>query len=149
MARFIVSTQTDRTFDAAEPLPEGDYVARITGAENSVSKAGNNMIVLDLLCDGAERPTREWLVFSPAGSRKITDAVKSCGLMSQLEVEDGEAELDAEMMSGATCKVRLKIEEFDGRKINRVQYWLSEWRDADGNIISDADKQSVPDDLPY
>lgn len=130
--------------EPAKPLPEGDYLARITSAENSVSKSGNSMIVLELTVDGLKWPVRDWLVFTDGGARKINAAVKSCGLNRKLAMNDGECEIDASDFDGETGKVHLKVETYNDRERNAVAYWLDNWRDENGRPVADEN-----DDVPF
>ena len=144
MPTFTYSAETGKKFEDAKPLPEGDYLARITAAENTIAKSGNPMIKVDLTVDGARWPIPDWLVFTEKSFPKICSAVRSCGLNSKMKIEEGECEIDASDFEGATCRVHLKIEEYNGKESNRVAYYIDDWRDNEGKPTIDPE-----DDCPF
>ena len=139
MPEFTYQIETGQQRAANTPLEEGDYLCRVTAAEPAVSKAGNPMFVLELTIDGAAYPLRDWLVFTETGNRKISEAVRSCGLDKKLNLAEGQVELDAAHFHGCTGKVHLKVDEWEGKKRNKVTWWVTDWKTP----------QEAEDDVPF
>jgi hypothetical protein len=149
MPKLIYQAETGKMRSAAEPLPEGEYLARVTKCEETVSKnSGAPMFKLECVIDGAPWPIDEYLVFSQGGMMKINCAVKSCGVDKKLGASDGaEIELDAQHFVGATGKVKLVIEEYNGKRRNKIDWWVADWRNEDGSPKPANDEPD--DDVPW
>lgn len=151
MPKLIYQAETGATHSASQPLPDGDYLARVTKCELTESKRTKApMFKLEVQVDGAQWPLFEYLVFSQGGQNKINHAVKSCAIDKKLGLSNGaEIDLEAEHFEGATGKVKLVTEEYDGKLRNKIDWWIADWRNEDGSprtegSNNDADADDVP-----
>lgn len=109
----------------------GKYDAEIVDAQNTVSKAGNDMIKLQLRVFDGQAGSQfifDYLLDSIA--YKIKHAAQACGLLDKYNAR----ELDASDFLGKGCQVKLKVQED------------AEGKYKDKNVISDyviSDKPEV------
>ena len=103
----------------------GDYQLRVLEAVEDTSKSGNEMIKLKfriLKDDGSDGPILyDYLVFTESSFWKIDHFLKSCG---QHPGENEKIELDPDEMIDWLCDATLTVEEYDGRKSNKVIAYL-------------------------
>lgn len=81
--RFTPKTEEDLAGERSKfgPWPNGTYDFEVMEADDATSKAGNDMIVLDLMVydsHGNNRKVRDWLVETVAA--KLKDACRAVGL---------------------------------------------------------------------
>lgn len=103
----------------------GDYRCKVVEAKEDTSKAGNDMITAKCRVireDGTEGPAFfERLVFTEKTFWRVDQFLKACGK------HPGEGEdiaIDADDMIGWEFEATLTIEEYDGRKSNRIAEFL-------------------------
>ncbi len=99
----------------------GDYVVEVIGAVDSISQKGNEMIELTLRVEPSETLLYDFLVFTENAYWKI-DAFRAA--IGDKVTVDQEVEIITDELVGRTGRVRLTIEEYEGRKRNKVSAWL-------------------------
>ena len=115
------------TYKSSEPTsrPEfvaaGDYSVEILNAEESISKQGNDMIELKLKIEPSGALCFDNLVFTPNAFWKIDAFRASTG---EKVLPDEEVTIDCDALIGRTGRARLVVEEYNGRKRNKVTGWI-------------------------
>ena len=105
--------------DYVEP---GDYTVEVINASESISqKSRNELIELKLKVEPSGAIIYDNLVFTPNAFWKI-DAFRAA--IGEIVLPDEEVEIHADEFIGKRGLARLTIEEFQGRKRNRVAAWL-------------------------
>jgi len=112
-----------RSGDATRPeyVNAGEYSVEITGAEETVSKNKNDMIELRLKVEPDGVVLFDHLVFAESSFWKI-DAFRAS--VGEKVVPGEEVDIVADDLIGRTGKVRLIVEDYQGRKRNKVAAWL-------------------------
>jgi len=114
------------TYRASQPserlelVPAGDYEVEVIDALETVSKSGHEMIELKLRTSPGSL-VYDFLVFTPSAFWKI-DAFRIA--TGETLVPDEDVNLTGDDLIGRTGRVRLVIEEFNGRKRNKLAAWL-------------------------
>ena len=106
--------------DFVEP---GDYTVEVIHAEETVSQKGHDMIELKLRVEPSGAILFDHLVFMPNSFWKI-DAFRVA--TGEQITPDEDVEVIADDMIGRTGRVRLMVEEYKGRKRNKVAAWLTQ-----------------------
>ena len=115
------------TYKSSEPtsrpdfVPAGDYIVEILNAEESVSKQGNDLIELKLRIEPSGAICFDNLVFTQNAFWKI-DAFRAA--TGETVVPDEEVNIECDDLIGRTGRARLVVEEYNGRKRNKVAAWL-------------------------
>ena len=117
MPSYTSSEPTSRP-DYVEP---GDYTIEVVNAEESISKSRNEMIELKLRVEPSGAILYDCLVFTPNAFWKI-DAFRAA--TGETVTPDEDVEINADELIGRTGRVRLIIEEYNGKKRNKVTAWL-------------------------
>jgi len=117
MPSYKASTPTERP-DHVEP---GDYEVEIVDAIETTSKNGHEMIELKLKTSEGSY-LYDFLVFIPNAYWKI-DAFRAATGENVVAEED--VEITADDVIGRTGSARLSVEEYNGRKRNKVASWLT------------------------
>ena len=99
----------------------GDYLVEVIDATETVSKSGHEMIELNLRT-GAGSYLYDFLVFTPSAFWKI-DAFRAA--TGEIVSADESVEIIADDLIGRRARARLSVEEFNGRKRNKVAAWLA------------------------
>jgi hypothetical protein len=112
-----------RSGDATRPeyVNAGEYSVEITGAEETVSKNKNDMIELRLKVAPDGVVLFDHLVFADSSFWKI-DAFRAS--IGEKVVPGEEIDIVADDLIGRTGKVRLIVEDYQGRKRNKVAAWI-------------------------
>lgn len=150
--------KTESELDDEMVMPDGVYDFEVAGANNTVSKKGNEMIALELRVfdrNGTPRLLRDWLLGTghPLNRKKLLHFCRTTGL----DYESGE--LTAELCVGRAGLVQLSIEDSDdyGRQ-NRVAGYKvessTEARQKPAEGVPAAQTQRAlkdrnPDDIPF
>lgn len=110
---------------AATLLPEGEYHFRVKGGEFQLSKAGNEMLVVELHNEEHNATVWDNLVFTEKALWKV-DAFLRC---VQAQPDKGEEfEFDNEFVEsliGKTGLVKIRIDEYEGKKKNKVDSYVA------------------------
>ena len=117
MPSYTASTPTERP-DFLEP---GDYQVEVIDAIETVSKGGHEMIELKLRTSAGSY-LYDFLVFIPNAFWKIDSFRAATG--EEVTPED-DVEIIADDLIGRTGTVRLIVEEYNGKKRNKVASWLT------------------------
>jgi len=117
MPSYTASTPSERP-DHVEP---GDYEVEVVDATETLSKSNHEMIELKLRTSEGSY-LYDFLVFIPSAFWKI-DAFRAATGESVTPEQD--VEIVADDLIGRTGKARLAIEEYNGRKRNKVAAWLT------------------------
>jgi len=117
MPTYKASTPTERP-DHVEP---GDYEVEIVDAVETLSKSGHEMIELKLKTSAGSY-LYDFLVFIPNAYWKIDSFRAATG---EAVTPDEETEISADDLVGRTGTARLVIEEYNGKKRNKVVAWLT------------------------
>jgi hypothetical protein len=117
MPSYTASTPTERP-DFVEP---GDYQVEVIDAIETVSKGGHEMIELKLRTSAGSY-LYDFLVFIPNAFWKIDSFRAATG--EEVTPED-DVEIIADDLIGRTGNVRLIVEEYNGKKRNKVAAWLT------------------------
>ena len=118
MPSYTASTPSERP-DHVEP---GDYQVEIVDAIETISKSGHEMIELKLKTSAGSY-LYDFLVFIPSAYWKIDSFRAATG---EEVTPDEETEITADDVIGRTGKARLSVEEYNGKKRNKVAAWLTE-----------------------
>ena len=117
MPSYTASTPTERP-DFVDP---GDYPVEVIDASETVSKTGHEMIELKLKTSAGSY-LYDFLVFIPNAYWKIDSFRAATG---EVVTPDDEVEITADDLIGRTGSVRLIVEEYKGKKRNKVAAWLA------------------------
>jgi len=115
------------SYKAAEPtarpdfVEPGDYTVEVLNAEESVSKQGNELIELKLKVEPSGAILYDNLVFTANAFWKIDAFRASTG---ETVTPDEDVEIIADDLIGRTGRARLVVEEYNGRKRNKIAAWL-------------------------
>jgi hypothetical protein len=99
--------------DSYEPVPPGQYVAEVTGVEQTQTRSGVEMWRLELtILDGTHEGRRIFdnLVFSERGVRRVKLVADRLGI----DVS-GEMSLEREDLRDRTCLLDVQIEDYESR----------------------------------
>ena len=130
MPSYTSSTPSERP-EFVEP---GDYQVEIIDAIETISKGGHDMIELKLKTSAGSY-LYDFLVFIPTAFWKI-DAFRAA---TGEEVKpDQDVEISADHVIGRTGTARLTVEEYNGKKRNKVAAWIV------GNTKPSAQPQPAP-----
>lgn len=124
MPSYKASTPTERP-DHVEP---GDYEVEIIDALETTSRNGHEMIELKLRTSEGSY-LYDFLVFIPSAFWKI-DAFRAA--TGEEVTPDEDVEITADDLIGRSGIARLSLEEYNGRKRNKVAAWLA------GNVNTEA-----------
>ncbi len=117
MPSYTASTPTERP-DFVDP---GDYQVEVTDAVETISKGGHEMIELKLKTSAGSY-LYDFLVFIPNAFWKIDSFRAATG--EEVTPED-DVEITADDLIGRTGTARLIVEEYNGKKRNKVAAWLT------------------------
>lgn len=112
---------------------EGNYLLAVIGAEEKTSSKGSEMIELKLEVIGPDIPEGEgailydYLVFTKSSAWKIDDFRKASGET----ITDEDVEIEAEDLEGKTVEAHLVIDDYKGKKRNKVGGYVTD-EDDDG-----------------
>lgn len=103
-------------------VPPGDYAVTIVEATETVSQAGSEMIKLRLEVEGHGTHLFDYLVATESSFWKIDTFRRSIG---EKVIEGEEVELCAEKLEGRQGYARLRVEDYQNKKNNKVELWLT------------------------
>jgi hypothetical protein len=135
------------TYTASEPaklldfVEPGDYPVEIIDATETISQSGNDMIELKLRTQPGSI-VYDHLVFTPSAFWKIDQFRVAIGE----SVESGEVEVNGEDLIGRAATVRIVVEEYNGRKRNKVGAWLAP---APAQAQQPASRATAPAPIPH
>jgi len=118
MPSYRSSEPTTRP-DYVEP---GEYEVEVVNAEETVSQKGSDMIELKLRVQPSGATLFDHLVFMETAFWKI-DAFRAA--TGENVTPDQDVEIRGDDLIGRTGRARLIVEEFNGRKRNKVAAWLA------------------------
>jgi hypothetical protein len=104
-----------------EFVEPGEYTVEVVNAEETVSQKGSDMIELKLRVQPSGATMFDHLVFMESVFWKIDSFRAATG---ESVTPDEEVEIQADDLIGRTGRARLTVEEFNGRKRNKVAAWL-------------------------
>ena len=116
MPSYTSSTPQERP-DHVEP---GDYEVEVVDAIETISKGGHEMIELKLKTSAGSY-LYDFLVFIPTAFWKI-DAFRAA--TGETVTPDQDVEITADHVIGRTGTARLTVEEYNGKKRNKVAAWI-------------------------
>jgi hypothetical protein len=117
MPSYTASTPTERP-DFVDP---GDYQVEVIDAIETVSKTGHEMIELKLKTSAGSY-LYDFLVFIPNAFWKI-DAFRAA--TGEAVTPEDDVEITGDDLIGRTGTARLIVEEYNGKKRNKVASWLT------------------------
>lgn len=117
MPSYNASTPTERP-DHVEP---GDYDIEVIDAIETVSRTGHDMIELKLRTSAGSY-LYDFLVFIPNAFWKIDSFRAATG---ETVTPEDDVEITADDLIGRTGTARLVVEEYKGKKRNKVAAWLT------------------------
>lgn len=100
----------------------GDYEIEVIDAEETISKKGNPLIELKLRIHPSGALCFDNLVFTEAAFWKIDSFRLATG---EVVTPGEEVEIEPDNLIGRTARARLIVEEYNGRKRNKVAAWLA------------------------
>ena len=116
MPSYTSSTPSERP-EFVEP---GDYQVEIIDAIETISKGGHDMIELKLKTSSGSY-LYDFLVFIPTAFWKIDSFRAATG---EDVKPDQDVEISADHVIGRTGTARLTVEEYNGKKRNKVAAWI-------------------------
>ena len=116
MPSYNASTPTERP----DHVEAGEYEVEVTDAIESLSKTGHEMIELKLRTSAGSF-LYDFLVFIPNAFWKI-DSFRAATGETVRPADD--VEITADDLIGRTGTARLIVEEYKGKKRNKVAAWL-------------------------
>lgn len=117
MPTYNASTPTERP-DHVEP---GDHPVEVIDAVESLSRSGHEMIELKLRTSAGSY-LYDFLVFIPSAFWKIDSFRAATG---EAVTPEADVEIVADDLIGRTGTARLIVEEYNGKKRNKVAAWLA------------------------
>jgi len=117
MPSYTASTPTERP-DFVDP---GDYQVEVIDAVETISKGGHEMIELKLRTSAGSY-LYDFLVFIPNAFWKI-DAFRAA--TGEAVTPEDDVEITGDDLIGRTGTARLIVEEYNGKKRNKVASWLT------------------------
>ena len=117
MPTYQANTPTERP-DHVEP---GDYEVEIVDAIETLSKSNHEMIELKLRTSAGSY-LYDFLVFIPSAFWKI-DAFRAA--TGEAVTPETDVEIVPDDLIGRTGSARLAVEEYNGKKRNKVAAWLA------------------------
>jgi hypothetical protein len=117
MPSYTANTPAERP-DHVEP---GDYEVEVVDAIETMSKSGHEMIELKLKTSAGSY-LYDFLVFIPTAFWKIDSFRAATG---ESVAAEQEVEITPDDLIGRTGRARLALEEYNGRKRNKVVAWLT------------------------
>ena len=136
------SSEPNARPDFVEP---GEYTAEVVNAEETVSQKGSDMIELKLRVQPSGATLFDHLVFMETAFWKI-DAFRAA--TGENVTPDQEIEIRGDDLIGRTGRVRLIVEEFNGRKRNKVAAWLAPMP-ANAALTNANPKPKNDDNIPF
>jgi hypothetical protein len=116
------SYKSSEPTNPSELLEPGDYTIEVVGAEESIAqKSRNEQIELKLKVEPSGAVVWDYLVFTANAFWKIDSFRAATG---ELVIPDEDVEIVADDLIGRRGRVRLIIEEHNGKKRNKVGAWL-------------------------
>ena len=103
-------------------VPTGDYLLTVLEAAETVSQNGTEMIKLKLEVEGHGVRLFDYLVASESSYWKIDTFRKAIG---EAVTQGEEVELLAANLEGRQGYARLRIEDYQGKRNNKVDMWLT------------------------
>ena len=116
MPSYTSSTPSERP-EFVEP---GDYQVEVIDAIETISKGGHDMIELKLKTSAGSY-LYDFLVFIPTAFWKIDSFRAATG---EDVKPDQDVEISADHVIGRTGTARLTVEEYNGKKRNKVVAWI-------------------------
>lgn len=129
--------------DYVEP---GEYSVEVINAEETTSQKGNEQIELKLKVQPSGAVLFDHLVFAENCFWKIDTFRAATG---ENVAADQEVEIHADDLIGRTGRVRLIVEEFKGRKRNKVAAWLLPKPAAPGLAATETAQPKDGDNIPF
>ena len=115
-----VSTNAESRARCVKP---GEYLLTILEAVETISKStGDEMIKLKLEVEGHGATLYEYLVSNGSSAWKIDSFRRALG---ERVVEGEEVEIDTRNLVGRQARAKLRVETYQGKDSNKVDYWLS------------------------
>ena len=116
MPSYTASIPSERP-DFVEP---GDYEVEVVNAIETTSKGGHDMIELKLKTSAGSY-LYDYLVFIPSAFWKIDSFRAATG---EVVEPDEDVEITADHVIGRTGTARLIVEEYGGKKRNKLAAWI-------------------------
>lgn len=116
MPSYTSSTPQERP----DHVEAGDYQVEVVDATETISKGGHEMIELKLKTSAGSY-LYDFLVFIPTAFWKI-DAFRAA--TGEVVEPYEETEVTADHVIGRTGTARLTVEEYNGKKRNKVVAWI-------------------------
>jgi hypothetical protein len=141
------------TYKSSEPtsrpefVPAGNYAVEILNAEETISKQGNDMIELKLRIEPSGALCFDNLVFTPSAFWKIDAFRASTG---EVVLPEENVNIDCDALIGRIGQVRLVVEEYNGRRRNKVTGWIVPPQAASGQKPGASTMEGGEDDnIPF
>jgi hypothetical protein len=141
MPSYRSSEPTSRP-DYVEP---GEYTVEVVNAEETVSQKGSEMIELKVRAQPSGATFFDHLVFTESAFWKI-DAFRAA--TGENVTPDQDVEIRADDLIGRTGRARLIVEEFNGRKRNKIAAWLAP-KPVNAALNNGNPKPKDDDNIPF
>lgn len=127
-------------------VPNGDYAVIILEASETFSKGGDEMLKLKLEVEGHGVHLYDYLVATPNSFWKIDTFRRSIG---EPVIAGEEVELIASKLERKRGFARLRVEEYQGKKNNKVELWLTDRKAVAANHSEQANAAEEDCDVPF
>lgn len=110
---------------AATLLPDGEYYFRVKGGEFQLSKAGNEMLVVELHNEEHNATIWDNLVFTEKALWKVDAFLRCLGTHPDKGEEFDFDNEYVQSLIGKSGLVRLRTDEYEGKKKNKVDAYIA------------------------
>lgn len=145
-----VQPKSEKEIAEANLWPEGVYSFEIIEAEETTSKAGNEMIAMRVKlfnAQGASMLVDDYLVDTPRAAYKVRHCAVACGLLGEYE----KGELFARDLERRTGNVKVVVRKGTGDYPykNQIADYLAPDNGDDRRVNTAPAQKAIDDEIPF